>query len=110
MPVKTPCAILTYTVQKREAIIERGRGMAHIVQRKPRERLEQVSTLIVVGSGKGGVGKSTVSVNLAIALAKQGARVGLLDGDAYGPSIPLVLGVRKRGASKGSQATLPLAE
>src|SRR5436305_452646 len=84
--------------------------MAHIVQRKPRERLEQVSTLIVVGSGKGGVGKSTVSVNLAIALAKQGARVGLLDGDAYGPSIPLMLGVRKRGASKGSQATLPLAE
>lgn len=51
-----------------------------------------------------------MSVNLAVALAKQGARVGLLDGDAYGPSIPLMLGVRKRTASKGSQATLPLAE
>jgi ATP-binding protein involved in chromosome partitioning len=84
--------------------------MAHIVQQKQRERLQQVGALIVVGSGKGGVGKSTVSVNLAVALAKQGARVGLLDGDAYGPSIPLMLGVRKRTASKGSQATLPLAE
>jgi ATP-binding protein involved in chromosome partitioning len=80
------------------------------VQRTQRARLEQVETLLVVGSGKGGVGKSTVSVNLAVALAKQGVRVGLLDGDAYGPSIPMMLGVRKRVASKGSEAVLPLAE
>jgi len=66
--------------------------------------------LLVVGSGKGGVGKSTVSVNLAVTLAQQGARVGLLDGDAYGPSIPMMLGVRKRAASIGMQAVLPLAE
>ena len=84
--------------------------MAHNVQRKQRERLGQVGALVVVGSGKGGVGKSTVSVNLAVALAQQGARVGLLDGDAYGPSIPLMLGVRKRNPSQGSQATLPLAQ
>lgn len=84
--------------------------MAHNVQRKQRERLGDVGALVVVGSGKGGVGKSTVSVNLAVALAQQGARVGLLDGDAYGPSIPLMLGVRKRNASRGSQATLPLAQ
>ncbi|MHB8596093.1 MAG: Mrp/NBP35 family ATP-binding protein [Ktedonobacteraceae bacterium] len=71
--------------------------------------IEQVGALLVVGSGKGGVGKSMVSVNLAVALAKQGARVGLLDGDAYGPSIPMMLGVRKRGESQGAAATLPLA-
>lgn len=80
------------------------------MQRKQRERLDRISTLLVVGSGKGGVGKSTVSVNLAVALAKRGARVGLLDGDAYGPSIPMMLGVRKRKASRGHEPMLPLAE
>ncbi len=78
--------------------------------RTQRARVESVGKLLVVGSGKGGVGKSTVSVNLAVALAKQGFAVGLLDGDAYGPSIPMMLGVRKRSASKGAEATLPLAE
>lgn len=78
--------------------------------RTQRAHVEQVDRLLVVGSGKGGVGKSTVSVNLAVALAQQGATVGLLDGDAYGPSIPMMLGVRKRGASKGAEATLPFAE
>lgn len=80
------------------------------MQRTQRARLDQIGALLVVGSGKGGVGKSTVSVNLAVALAKQGASVGLLDGDAYGPSIPMMLGVRKRAASKGAEAVLPLAE
>lgn len=74
-----------------------------------RASIEQVGALLVVGSGKGGVGKSMVSVNLAVALAKQGASVGLLDGDAYGPSIPMMLGVRKRGESQGWAASLPLA-
>ncbi len=74
-----------------------------------RASIEQVGALLVVGSGKGGVGKSTVSVNLAVALAKQGASVGLLDGDAYGPSVPMMLGVRKRGESSGWAASLPLA-
>ncbi len=79
-------------------------------KRAKRASIEQVGALLVVGSGKGGVGKSTVSVNLAVALAKQGARVGLLDGDAYGPSIPMMLGVRKRGESSGWAASLPLAQ
>lgn len=75
-----------------------------------RERVEQVARLIVVGSGKGGVGKSTVSVNLAVALARRGFQVGLLDADTYGPSVPMMLGVRKRGESQGWRATLPLAQ
>ncbi len=54
----------------------------HMQERTQRARIPHVATLLVVGSGKGGVGKSTVSVNLAIALAKHGASVGLLDGDA----------------------------
>lgn len=74
-----------------------------------RANVDQVKHLIVVGSGKGGVGKSTVSVNLAVALARQGAAVGLLDGDTYGPSVPLMLGIRKRGESQGWRGTLPLA-
>jgi ATP-binding protein involved in chromosome partitioning len=55
-----------------------------------------VKNIIAVGSGKGGVGKSTVSVNLAVGLAKAGARVGLLDTDVYGPSVPLLLGVTQQ--------------
>lgn len=78
--------------------------------RMRRERVEQVAHLVVVGSGKGGVGKSTVSVNLAVSLARRGYQVGLLDADTYGPSVPMMLGVRKRGESQGWSATLPLAQ
>lgn len=53
------------------------------------------SQVVFIGSGKGGVGKSTVAVNLAVALAQQGLKVGLLDADIYGPSIPIMLGLRR---------------
>lgn len=55
-----------------------------------------VKNTIAIASGKGGVGKSTVAVNLAVALAKEGASVGLIDADVYGPSIPLMLGVKEK--------------
>jgi ATP-binding protein involved in chromosome partitioning len=59
----------------------------------PKISLPGVKTMVAVASGKGGVGKSTVAVNLALALKTQGHRVGLLDADIYGPSVPIMLGV-----------------
>ncbi|MEN8891285.1 Mrp/NBP35 family ATP-binding protein [Planktotalea arctica] len=67
-----------------------------------------VDRILAVGSGKGGVGKSTVSSNLAVALAKQGRRVGLLDADIYGPSQPRMMGVNKRPASPDGKTIIPL--
>jgi len=58
-------------------------------------RLEGVRHVVAVGSGKGGVGKSTVSVNLAVAMAERGIRVGLLDADAYGPNVPRMMGIEE---------------
>ncbi len=67
-----------------------------------------VASIIAVGSGKGGVGKSTVSSNLAVALARAGRRVGLLDADIYGPSQPRMMGVNKRPASPDGKIIEPL--
>ena len=62
---------------------------------KPRKDvLPQVKNVIAVGAGKGGVGKSTVAVNLAVGLVRCGAKVGLMDGDIYGPSMPTMLGIK----------------
>jgi len=60
----------------------------------PKLPIEGVRNLITIGSGKGGVGKTTISVNLAIALARMGHKTGLLDADVYGPNVPLMMGIR----------------
>ncbi|MGA3089414.1 MAG: Mrp/NBP35 family ATP-binding protein [Terriglobales bacterium] len=70
--------------------------------------LPGVGAIIAVGSGKGGVGKTTLSVNLAIALGKMGHRVGLLDGDVYGPNIPLMLGVNEQPKVMGENQIAPI--
>jgi len=78
-------------------------------QAQSAEKKEQVTYLptvkykIAIASGKGGVGKSTVAVNLAVALAKEGLKVGLLDTDIYGPSIPLMLGVKDKPLYDGEK-------
>jgi ATP-binding protein involved in chromosome partitioning len=74
-----------------------------------RLRLDNVKRVIAVASGKGGVGKSTVAVNLAVGLAERGLRVGLLDADVHGPNVPLMLGVRRREDVSGWRAFVPLA-
>ena len=73
------------------------------------ERLGAVHNIIGVGAGKGGVGKTTVAVNLAVALAAAGARVGLLDADIYGPSVPIMLGaVGEAARVDGNGKILPI--
>jgi ATP-binding protein involved in chromosome partitioning len=72
------------------------------------QRISGIDRIIAIASGKGGVGKSTVASNLAVALARQGRRVGLLDADIYGPSQPKMMGVSKRPASPDGKIIEPL--
>lgn len=108
----------------KEALSEAGAVRTEVQIRPPRQtkgirgdpwsdrgRLPGVRRIVAVGSGKGGVGKSTVAANLALSLRRGGARVGVLDADIYGPSLPVVLGVedgRERVEVTDDRIVLPL--
>src|SRR5690606_13899078 len=80
---------------------------AHVPQ-PPLSPSPRVANILAVGSGKGGVGKSTTAVNLALALAGDGARVGVLDADVYGPSIPTMLGLEGKPESPDGKSIVPM--
>ena len=82
----------------------------HPPQQQGPQALPGVRNVVAVGSGKGGVGKTTISVNLAVALARTGFKVGLLDADIYGPNVPLMIGTSATPKLVGDNRIVPLEQ
>ena len=93
---------VTHVTVTMDADVPKGRGLAD------KSMLAGVKNIIAVSSGKGGVGKSTVAVNLAVALAMDGAKVGIMDADVYGPNVPLMLGAAEQVPQVDVNKLVPL--
>ncbi len=91
-----------------EAMVETGADVPHAKKLPEKAAIPGVKNTIAVASGKGGVGKSTVAVNLALALAKTGAKVGLLDADVYGPSLPIMMGIHETPQATAEDKLIPI--
>jgi Mrp family chromosome partitioning ATPase len=94
--------------EQREELPVKGRGERELADQVLHDRMEQIRHKILVLSGKGGVGKSTVAANLATALARAGKTVGLLDVDVHGPSIPKLMGLEGLPADGDEEALHPV--
>lgn len=92
----------TANVTRRSPVTIKFMG-PNLAGQQPKVPIQGVRNLIAVGSGKGGVGKTTVAVNLAIALGKLGHKTGLLDADVYGPNVPLMMGIRDQPHAIGDR-------
>lgn len=101
LPLGAQSVDITWTARVRQTLSQQ-------VNEGQQPVLDGVKNVILVASGKGGVGKSTVAANLAVSLAQDGARVGLLDADIYGPSIPIMFGIFERPTSPDGQKIKPL--